>query len=351
MPAMRYRRLGSTDLTVSEVGFGCARIGGFLQGGDRADGVRLLRSALDHGITLFDTSSMYTQGESERRLGEAFAGARESVVIATKAGYVLPAQRRLLAPLKPLLRPLIRRTRLSGARLPPALRGALSQDFSPAHLIRSAEQSLRRLRTDRIDLLQLHSPPSEMLENGDILEPLERLRQEGKVRHYGVSCETTADALLCLRLPGISSIQVRLSLLDGTALAEALPRAAQRELGVIARECYAGGLLSRSPTGVDLATVVAEGPSHRQALDRLRDCERLASEFGRPLPELALHFVLAQPGVSVTLLGMRHQAHLAGNLVHLAAPALEAEEMRRSATAGLGRSCAASPPAPPPAAV
>jgi aryl-alcohol dehydrogenase-like predicted oxidoreductase len=344
---MRDRRLGGTDLTVSEVGFGCARLGGLFQGDDRAGGVRLLRTALDHGITLFDTSSMYTQGESERLLGEAFAGARESVVIATKAGYVLPAQRRLLAPLKPLLRPLIRRARLRGAQLPPALRGALSQDFSPAHLIRSAEQSLRRLRTDRIDLLQLHSPPSEMLENGDLLEPLERLRQQGKVRHYGVSCETTADVLLCLRLPEISSVQVRLSLLDGSALAEALPGAARRGLGVIARECYAGGLLSTPAAGVDLDTVVPEGPSHRRTLDRLRECERLAGRLGRPLPELALQFVLGQPGVSVTLLGMRHQAHLAGNLVHLAAPALSAEEMRRSATAALGRSCAASPPAPP----
>jgi L-glyceraldehyde 3-phosphate reductase len=78
---------------------------------------------------------------------------------------------------------------------------------------------------------------------------------------------------------------------------------------------------------VDLATVVPEGPSHRRTLDRLRECEVLAGRLGRPLPELALHFVLSQPGVSVTLLGMRHQAHLAGNLDHLAAPALTAEEM------------------------
>ncbi len=331
---MRHRRLGCTDLTVSELGFGCARIGGF-SGGDRSAGVRLLRTALDHGITFFDTSSMYTQGESERILGETFGRDRDAVVIATKAGYVLPAQRRLLAPIKPLVRPLLRRAGLRGTSLPGALRGSLSQDFSPAHLIRSAEQSLRRLRTDRIDLLQLHSPPREVLEKGDVLEPLERLRQQGKVRHYGVSCETTEDALLCLALPEISSVQVRLSLLDRTALDGVLPGAARRRLGVIARECYGGGLLGRSPAGPDLG-----------------DWAQLAGRLGRPLPELALHFVLAQPAVSATLLGMRHGEHLAGAMAHLEAPTLQPEERAAVvATAEPGRSRSSSPTAPPPAAV
>ena len=309
---MRYRRFGSTTLTVSEIGFGCARLGGFFQSADRPEMVSLLRAALDLGITFFDTADMYTQGESEMLLGEAFGRDRDAVVIATKAGYVLPARRRTASFLKPLLRPVIRSTRLRRARLPGGVRGSLSQDFSPSHLIAAAERSLKRLRTDHIDVLQLHSPPPDVLASGAFLEPLEVLKHQGKVRHYGVSCETTADVLSCLRHTQISCIQLRLNLLDQSALTIALPQAAERGLGVIARECYGGGLLARTRPDVPIPE-----------LSRL---ELLAQSPGEPLPRLALHFVLRQPGVSVAVVGMRNRGHLDANLAYHAAPSPWAEE-------------------------
>src|SRR6266511_904060 len=140
--AVQYRPFGRTDLTVSEVGFGCSRIGGIFQGANRADYARVLRRALDAGVTFFDTADMYCNGESEEILGEAFAGIRQRVVLASKAGYCVPAQRQLARRIKPLLRPVIRLARLRRQALPVAVSGALTQNFSPSYLTKSVESSL-----------------------------------------------------------------------------------------------------------------------------------------------------------------------------------------------------------------
>src|SRR3954453_14648678 len=101
---MRNRPFGKTDLSVSELGFGCARIGGVFEGASRGQSIALLQRALDVGITFFDTADMYSQGESERLVGAALAGRRSRAVIATKFGYVLPAQKQLVQRIKPMLR-------------------------------------------------------------------------------------------------------------------------------------------------------------------------------------------------------------------------------------------------------
>src|SRR5438270_8455988 len=100
---MRFRQLGNTHLSVSELGFGCARIGGVFQGASRAETIHLLRTALDAGITFFDTADMYSHGESERLVGESLRGRRQQVIIASKFGYMLPAQKHLVQRIKPLL--------------------------------------------------------------------------------------------------------------------------------------------------------------------------------------------------------------------------------------------------------
>src|SRR5436190_10096868 len=124
------RRFGSTDLRVSPVGLGCARIGGVFQGESTAF-TSLLTAALDAGVNFFDTADMYSGGEVESILGRAFRGRRDRVVIASKIGYVLPARRRLAGRIKPLLRPMIRFLGLRRASLPAAVRGAPSQNFGP----------------------------------------------------------------------------------------------------------------------------------------------------------------------------------------------------------------------------
>lgn len=319
---MRYRQFGATDLTVSELGFGCARLGGVFQSVSPAEMLSALLRAREQGITFYDTSDMYTQGESEAMLGKAFARRRSDVVLASKVGYCLPARRKLISRVKPLLRPVIQRLGITRAHLPSGAGGALSQDFSPGYIIQAVERSLRRLRTDYLDLYQLHSPPPAVLESGDFLAPLEKLKRDGKIRYFGVSCETTADALICLRYPAISSLQLRLSLLDQSALSDVIPRARAQGVALIARECYAGGLLAKSPDALDLEAIIPNEVERAAKRDDILSYARLAEQAGRPLAELAFQFVLGTEGISVALAGIRTQAQLAGNLRHLAAPAL-----------------------------
>src|SRR5688572_29679636 len=104
---MKVRKFGNTSLEVSELGLGCARIGGIFKN-DPATFVKILSTARDSGINFFDTADMYSQGESEMLLGRAFRRRRDQVIIASKVGYCLPAQRQLIARVKPFVRPLIR---------------------------------------------------------------------------------------------------------------------------------------------------------------------------------------------------------------------------------------------------
>jgi aryl-alcohol dehydrogenase-like predicted oxidoreductase len=311
---VQYRRFGNTDLSVSEVGFGCARIGGIFQGLERADYRTTLWKALDAGVNFFDTSDMYCNGESEAILGDAFAGVRDRVILASKAGYCVPRQRHLAMKIKPLLRPLIRLARIQRHRLPANVTGTLTQDFSPDYLVRSVEASLKRLRTDYLDLFQLHSPPASVLEAGDFLAPLEKLKADGKIRYFGVSCETAADAAICLRYPSIDALQLEISLLAPDALAEVLPRCAARGVGVIARECLGGGLLAKPLAGLGLEYIVQD-VQRRAALEAQLVALHEAAETRQcSLRQLALQFVLDQDAVSVALLGMRTADHVSSNL-------------------------------------
>ena len=156
---MQYNEFGKTGMRVSEIGFGGSRIGGVFAGKEgSAEALNVLTKALDSGITFYDSSDMYAQGESESLIGTAFRGRREQVILATKGGYCLPARRSMIRRIKPLVRPLVQALGLKRTSLPAGMSGALSQDFSPHYLTRAVEASLGRLRTDYLDLYQLHSP-------------------------------------------------------------------------------------------------------------------------------------------------------------------------------------------------
>jgi aryl-alcohol dehydrogenase-like predicted oxidoreductase len=299
---VRRRRFGQTDLIVSEFGLGCARLGGIFQR-DPAEFVNLLSAALDGGINLFDTSNIYSQGESERLIGRAFRRRRDEVVIATKAGYVLPSQRQMIARIKPLVRPLIRMLGLTRAQLPQAVRGSLSQDFSAAHLRASVEASLRRLGTDRIDLFQLHSPSRAAVDAGDWIEALDRLKRDGKIRYYGVSCDTAVPALAALDRSAVSSVQVPISLLDQGNAGAVVPAARLRGVAVIAREVLANGLLVKEGD-VDVRSYCQSDEEAVRKTAELASLQRHARERGVPLARLALEWVSALDGVTVSLIGV-----------------------------------------------
>jgi aryl-alcohol dehydrogenase-like predicted oxidoreductase len=312
------RAFGKTDLVVSEFGLGCARIGGIFQSDTRGF-VNLLSAARDAGINFFDTADMYSQGESEALIGRAFRGVRDRVVIASKAGYSLPTRRRFAARLKPFLRPAIRFLRIRREHLPVSARGALAQDFSPVYLRKAVEGSLRRLRTDHLDLFQLHSPPADVVERGEWEPELESLKRAGKIRHYGVSCDSVEAGLAALRYPGVSALQFPLSLLERRVVEALLPQARAKGVAGIARECLANGLLAKSAEEIDLAAY-CQSPDELELRERqLADYRRLAVERGHSLTHVALDYVAGMEGVSVSLVGARSVDQLRGLLGHLPA--------------------------------
>jgi aryl-alcohol dehydrogenase-like predicted oxidoreductase len=328
---IEMRSFGRTDLRVSSIGLGCARIGGIFKQ-DPGSFVDLLGAALDGGINFFDTADMYSQGESETLLGRAFQRRREQVIIATKAGYRLPAQRRAIARIKPLVRPLIRLLGLRRESLPSAVRGAPSQDFSPAYLRRCIEGSLTRLRTDRLDLFQLHSPPAEVVARGDWAGALDALRAEGKIRWYGVSCDDAAAAHAALQFPGVSSLQLPLSMIEHGIADAVLPLARERGVAVIARECLANGLLAKDPAQLDLGAYCKTQDEQALRRRQLAKAQQLADALGTSVPRLALQYASELPGVAVALVGLRTHDQLARMLKLLAEPPLP-DEARRSAAA------------------
>lgn len=317
---MQQRTFGKTGLCVSEIGFGCSRIGGVFSRSQGADSPLLvLQKAFEAGITFYDTADMYSQGETETLLGRAFRGKRSQIVIASKGGFCLPARRKLIARIKPLVRPLIKAFKIRRENLPAAVAGSIAQDFSPAYLMQALENSLRRLRTDYLDLYQVHSPPAPVIQSGEFLEVLERMKQQGKIRHYGIAAETVEDAALCTRYPQIASLQTPFGLLDPEPLETVFPAAEPHGTALIARGCFGGGLLKESLTEAQLRDTAPKA-------SRILACRRLAEQQGRSVLDMALHYVLHVPSVSVTLLGMRTEEHLRENLRHYAAAPLSDAE-------------------------
>lgn len=322
---MRYRQFGKTGWRVSEIGFGGARIGGLLaQDGGRATSLKTLEAACDAGINFFDTADMYSQGESEILVGKAFRNKRDRVFIATKGGYSLPRQKRLIQFIKPFAKPIVRALGLRRSAVPASLSGTVSQDFSPGYLREAVEASLRRLQSDHIDLYQLHSPPREELTGSrlqDALGLLGRLKTEGKIREYGIALDSVYDAVHCLDMEGLASLQMPFGLMDLQALDGVFDKVSERQLGIIARGCFGGGALKQSLTEAELR---ASEPQWERALQ----IKRLAEQMQRSALEAALQFALSIERISVTILGMRTPEHVATNLQYYAAKPLSNEEKR-----------------------
>jgi aryl-alcohol dehydrogenase-like predicted oxidoreductase len=299
---------------VSALGLGCARIGGVFKSNASEFGT-LLSAALDGGINFFDTADMYSQGESEQLIGRAFKRKRDRVVIATKAGWVLPSRRRLVARIKPLVRPLVRLLRLSRQHLPTGVRGEMVQNFSPDYLRGAIENSLRRLRTDYIDLLQLHSPPADIVKAGAWHEVLQSLKQQGKIRYYGISCDTVDAAHAALAYRDVASLQIPLNLLDHR-FESVLPSAREQGVGIIARECLANGLLVKDLSREQIRAYCQSDEEASEKAARIANYRQQAADDGCELAQCALRWVGELDGVSVSLIGVSRLEQLKTLLAH-----------------------------------
>ena len=327
-PRPKLKRLGRTELVVSEIGCGCSSLGGVLDRRGEAEGLRTLQMAMDRGINFFDTSDAYSLGRSEELLGQAVRERRDRVFIATKGGSVSGAflkgaakSRYILAPVRKAIRPFKRQVN--------RLRHSSKQyDYSLSYLRTCVEASLRRLGTDYIDLYQLHNPTREVLEAGDFIDTLETLKAEGKIRHYGIACYRLEDALLCARYDGVSTVQIPMSLADQEGVASTLSDLASSGIGIMAREALAQGLLTDSP-GSSLAEQKAWSWRRIQARGKRAESYRFLARPGRSIAQAALQFVLQMEEVHLVLVGMISRAELEENLGALTAPPLSAEELGR----------------------
>jgi len=331
--APRRRPFGSTDLQVSEIGFGCSSLGTVLGHDADQDGLRALDFALDHDINFFDTADAYSLGNSERLLGRAFKKKRDRVIIATKGGSRFTPGWRFALQSIPFLAPL-RRPLRPFKRFFNLLRHSQKQyDYSDRQLRTAVEASLAHLQTDYVDLYQLYNPTHPVLEAGDFIGTLELLKSQGKIRYYGVSCRTHEDALLCLKYPGISSLQLPVSMVEQAAIPSVIPSLAQRSVAVIAREPLAQGLL----TGASGRTLAEESA---RSLAEIHERKRRSADFsvfaapGRSMAQSAMQFVLRVSGVSTVIPGIANVRQLEENLGALTAPQLSEQEFARIRSMG-----------------
>lgn len=301
---MRTHAFGATGMQVGAVGFGAAAIG--FGGATDKTVDALLRMALDMGVNVIDTASMYA--DSEEKIGKALPGRRHEALIFTKCGLFAPP-RFTIAGLALRLR---RRFRHAFGLAYPYE----TLDWHPHALQWNIEQSLRRLRTDYIDLIQLHSCSEEILRQGDAIEVLHRAREAGKVRHIGYSTDGKA-APYAIACGQFEALQISLNIADQKSLDRLLPLAMQHGMGVIAKRPVANGLWMKSTRPDSI---------HHQAywerLQKLR-FDFLSSERAF---ETALRFTLSVPGVDTAIVGTTDPAHLLQNIEYAEAGHLDPAE-------------------------
>lgn len=323
---MNYRSFGKTDLKVSEIRFGCQSLGGGLYYRDDSESIMTLQQAFGSGINFYDTSDHYSQGMSERLIGRAFKDRRDRVILSSKAGTLYSSIGSLALRMRPLLRPMSYLLHPMKISLHLMRASQKDSDFSAEYLTKAVHGSLRRLQTDYLDLFQLHKPSSSILERGDFCETLEKLKDQGKIRYYGVSCATVDDALICLKHPGISSLQVGISPLDQEAITKLLPVAQEKKLAVIARNPRAQGHLTNTLSDIMAETYARNQREFEDRKNRAKKFQFLIKE-NRTLAQAALRFVLQLHGVSVVIPRAINRKQLEENLGALTAPSLTKEEL------------------------
>ena len=285
---MEYRELGQTGIEVSVVGFGLWTMSTGWWGEYTDDeAVALLREARGLGINFFDASDSYGNGRAEEQLGAAF-GNDPDVVVATKVGYDFYThgnERR-------------------GQR-------EIPQDFDPAYIRRACEESLRRLKRDRIDFYQLHNPKMDTITRDETFACLDDLVTEGKVRSYGVALGPAIgweeEGVLVARTRDIAGLQIIFNMLEQDPGRAQIAACADKGVGVIVRVPHSSGLLEGKYTE---ETTFAENDHRRHRprswlINGLNKVEQLQflleARPGATLGQVALKWILAEPAICTTL--------------------------------------------------
>jgi aryl-alcohol dehydrogenase-like predicted oxidoreductase len=303
---MEHRTLGRTGREVSVVGLGTWQLGADWGEVSEADARAVLESSAEAGVTFYDTADVYGDGRSEQLVGRFVAAHPDAgFTVATKMG------RRM---------------------------DQVPENYVEAHFRQWLDRSRRNLGVDTIDLVQLHCPPSEVIDDDATYDVLDRLVDERVIAAYGVSVETVAQALSAIGRPGVASVQIILNAFRMKPLDEVLPAAESAGVGIIARVPLASGLLSGK---YDLDTTFAEddhrtynrdgsafdvgetfaGVDYATGVEAAQEFSALVSSSGLDITpaQAAIAWIWQQPGVSTVIPGARNvdqaRANAAAGLV------------------------------------
>jgi aryl-alcohol dehydrogenase-like predicted oxidoreductase len=309
---VEYRQLGRTGFKISPISFGAWAIGGDAWGGaDDAESLRALHRAVDLGVNFFDTADVYGDGRSERLLARLKAERREPIVVATKAGR----------------------------RLNPHV----ATGYNRANLTAFVERSLKNLRTDVLDLLQLHCPPPSVYDSAEVFGVLDDLVKEGKLRFYGVSVETVAEATRAIAWPHVQSVQIIFNLFRLKPAEQFFAAAAAKRVGILARVPLASGLLTgrlkpdttfpagdhrnynRHGESFDVGETFS-GVDYAEGLRAAQELRGLVPT-GATLAQLALRWILMFPEVTAAIPGARNPTQVEENARAAMLPPLSAAAM------------------------
>lgn len=288
---MKYRTLGKTGLRVSTIGLGTMVHAGHFGPMKDSESLSAIETALDLGVNFIDTSDAYGAGYSESQLGQALKGKRDQVIIATKGGNVMVGPNR-------------------GKRI-----------FEPDYISRVMDESLQRLQIDTIDLYQLHNPTVEVIERGAVWEVLERAKQAGKIRHYGVSINSMEEGIAAVKDGRAETIQVEYNLLAQEPAEKIFPLAHQANIGIIARVPLRRGILTGKMTvadeqrftGEDLRARSFKGAALAKELAKAEELRFLVHSAEKTLGQVAIAFCIAHPAVSVVIPGARNAEQMREN--------------------------------------
>jgi aryl-alcohol dehydrogenase-like predicted oxidoreductase len=294
---VEHRVLGRTGREVSVAGLGCWQLGADWGQVDEKDALAVLDAAVDAGVTFLDTADVYGDGRSERLIARFRATRPDAgVMVATKCG------------------------RRADPHVPAS--------FTPENLRAWTDRSRANLGVDRLDLVQLHCPPTPVFAAGEVFDALDALVAEGSLAAYGVSVETCAEALTAIARPNVASVQIILNAFRHKPLEQVLPAARDAGTGIIARVPLASGLLSgkydehttfaaddhrtfnRHGEAFDVGETFS-GVPYEAGVAAARELASLAASLEVSTSALALRWIMDQPGVTTVIPGARNatQAH------------------------------------------
>lgn len=309
---MKYRELGKTGWKISTISFGAWAIGGDWGNVDEKDSLSALHKALDSGVNFIDTADVYGDGHSEQLIAKLLTERKEDFYIATKAGRRLNPHN--------------------------------AKGYNKENITAFVERSLKNLKTDSIDLLQLHCPPTEVYYMPEVFGVLDDLVKDGKLKYYGVSVEKVEEALKAIEFPNVQSVQIIFNIFRQRPKDLFFNEAAKKKVGILARVPLSSGML----TGKLTKDSKFENNDHRlynrhgEAFDRgetfsgldyeksLAAVEKLKKLVpkGMTMSQMALRWILMFPEVTCTIPGAKRPAQVEENVASADLPYLSFELMQ-----------------------